>query len=290
MIVAWPASIKPKSPLLRFRSSRCYYFFCLPISSTVTDMTIGRHKWGLATTVPTGKQTSTPPLLRNILQHYVHNKNHRNPLYPRLHHQRPLHHPVNSPWAKRTRRRRCEVELLRDSEMDMDLLLTPLPSFPLPHLTALPCLFCCHVHCNCCQQYSHWIFSTTATGNTPVAAFLWLLTLPLLLSTIPESLSPLITTAFITPQYEPLTATTGSITPPPWPKAFSTNTNRVICKKCCKENYNYHLYNICFVCQRALLKLFAFFNHLISAWMGRRNINVWLPNDYKLLYSMEIAV
>jgi hypothetical protein len=37
---------------------------------------------------------------------------------------------------------------------------------------------------------------------------------------------------------------------PPWPEAyvFSTDPDRIICRKCCKRHYNYKWYSHCFMC------------------------------------------
>jgi hypothetical protein len=38
--------------------------------------------------------------------------------------------------------------------------------------------------------------------------------------------------------------------PPPWPEAyiFSTDPDRIVCRKCCKRHYNFRWYSHCFMC------------------------------------------
>jgi hypothetical protein len=42
----------------------------------------------------------------------------------------------------------------------------------------------------------------------------------------------------------------GPPTPPPWPEAyiFSTDPDRIVCRKCCNRHYNFRWYSHCFMC------------------------------------------
>jgi hypothetical protein len=36
--------------------------------------------------------------------------------------------------------------------------------------------------------------------------------------------------------------------PPPWSDAFSTDPDRIICRKCCRRSYIFRWYSHCFMC------------------------------------------
>jgi hypothetical protein len=36
--------------------------------------------------------------------------------------------------------------------------------------------------------------------------------------------------------------------PPPWTNAFSTDPNRILCRKCCKRSYIFRWYSHCYMC------------------------------------------
>jgi hypothetical protein len=50
----------------------------------------------------------------------------------------------------------------------------------------------------------------------------------------------------------PTPVSTGPPTPPPWPEAyvFSTDPDRIVCRKCCNRHYNFRWYIHCFMCNR----------------------------------------
>jgi hypothetical protein len=61
------------------------------------------------------------------------------------------------------------------------------------------------------------------------------------------------TSATASPAPSPQTpASTGPPTPPPWPPAyvFSTDPDRIVCRKCCNHHYNYRWYRHCCLCNR----------------------------------------
>ncbi len=50
----------------------------------------------------------------------------------------------------------------------------------------------------------------------------------------------------------PTPVSTGPPTPPPWSEAyvFSTDPDRIVCRKCCNRHYNYRWYSHCFMCNQ----------------------------------------
>ncbi len=172
----------------------------------------------------------------------------------------PRYSPIPSPPpAKRMRKavkRRCKAELLR-GEGDT-LLLFPLHGSPLPSALSV-------------QQQ---LVSSPLPDTPPIS-------LPpgpsSPIRTTPEPLSPTTAPAdFFTPpptalapqsasapqsapeaakieDAEPvqcLATTDGPPPPPRWPEpyVFSTDPDRIICRKCCKRHYNFRWYSHCFMC------------------------------------------
>jgi hypothetical protein len=145
-----------------------------------------------------------------------------------------------TPPAKRTRkaaRRRCKVELLRDNDTDDDTddnlhLLpvsqarqaTPIDSDPAtavkPTLDSFP---------------------LTPTTTTPAP--------PLLQAESPAGQPPPPSPLTMPPDREELPhAPAGPPPPPPWTEAFSSDPDRIICRKCCKRSYVFRWYSHCYLC------------------------------------------
>jgi hypothetical protein len=170
------------------------------------------------------------------------------PEHPMHEPTQPDHSPGSSPNsspppAKRTRkaaRKRCEAELLRDGGEEGDLLLSPLmrpspaltpgPPTPPPAPTPTP-------------QSALPVLTSSQGPPTPACSS-------------PEQPSP--TAAPVIPSTPPTPCVsppppppaTGLPTPPPWPEAyiFSTDPDRIVCRKYCKRHYNFHWYSHCFMC------------------------------------------
>ncbi len=148
---------------------------------------------------------------------------------------------IASPPAKRTRkaaRRRCEVELLRESNADDEILLSPIsqartaplspvsPTPPTPIESDSTLTFSPHSEPTSSQP------SSPTPAESPVG---------------PPSPPPVPPT---TPP--PSRAPAGPPPPPLWPEAyvFSTDPDRIVCRKCCNRHYNYRWYSHCFMCNR----------------------------------------
>jgi hypothetical protein len=185
---------------------------------------------------PTRARSPTSPPKTAVPEHFMHEPT------------QPEHFPGSSPNpspppAKRTRkaaRRRCEAELLRDGGEEGDILLSPLTR-PFPALTPQP--------------------PTPPPAPTPTPRS----ALPVLTSSqgpptpacsSPEQPSPIAALVIPftppTPCVSPPTPlpATGPPTPPKWPEAyiFSTDPDRIVCRKCCKRHYNFRWYSHCFMC------------------------------------------
>jgi hypothetical protein len=151
-----------------------------------------------------------------------------------------------TPPAKRTRkaaRRRCEVELLRgndtDDDNDDDLHLspalqarqtTPIDSDPISAAQPTP-------------DSS----PTTPTSKTPAT--------PSLQAVSPAGQLPPPSPPTTPPDREEPTcapagprAPAGPPPPPPWSDAFSTDPDRIICRKCSKRSYVFRWYSHCYLC------------------------------------------
>jgi hypothetical protein len=152
---------------------------------------------------------------------------------------------VASPPAKQTRKaakRRCEVELLREDITDDQILLSPISQAgksPLsPVSPALP------TPIDSAPTFSPPSEPTPSLPSSPPPA---LLIVPAESPASPPTSPPAPPT---TPP--PSRAPAGPPPPPPWPEAyvFSTDPDRIVCRKCCNRHYNFRWYSHCFMCNR----------------------------------------
>jgi hypothetical protein len=114
---------------------------------------------------------------------------------------------IASPPAKRTRKaakRRCEVELLRESNADDDVLLSPISQARTAPFSPGP-------------------FSPAP--NTPIESDF----------------------ARRSRHHQSRPATSASR---PEAYVFSTDPDRIVCRKCCNRHYNFRWYSHCFMCNR----------------------------------------
>jgi hypothetical protein len=156
---------------------------------------------------------------------------------------------IASPPAKRTRKaakRRCEVELLRESNGDDEVLLSPISparTAPLSPVSPAPTT---PKESDSAPTLSPPSEPTSLQPSSP-ATTPALLLLPAAPPAGPPTPPPAPPT---TPP--PSRAPAGPPPPPPWPEAyvFSTDPDRIVCRKCCNRHYNFRWYSHCFMCNR----------------------------------------
>jgi hypothetical protein len=181
--------------------------------------------------------------------------------------KRPPPTETISPPAKRTQKaakRRCEVELLRETDSEEELQLTPVDrTRQAPLIDSPPSLV---------------LLSTPAPVLSPAATSVGLLPAPpspisapatSLLSAgspvgqPPSPHSPTSSPTLPTPHTllaqpvmpadppdsaSPTRAPAGLPPPPPWTDAFSNDPDRILCWKCCKRSYIFRWYSHCYMC------------------------------------------
>jgi hypothetical protein len=175
---------------------------------------------------------------------------------------------IASPPAKHNRkatRRKCEVELLRENDSDDELLLTPTshalvsppspksvsPASPLappgPVVSRFPSIE------RTDEASTLTPLQTITPEKTPPMAPAPPTTPPaqsVLQAEIPDRLQPPPSSQPTAPpaKEEPQRAPAGPPPPPPWSEAFSTDPDRIICRKCCKRSYVFRWYTHCYMC------------------------------------------
>jgi hypothetical protein len=186
------------------------------------------------------------------------------PLQPSLPETPPAPSPQRAKRMRKAAKRCCEVELLRGVKSDDDLHLSPPPHSPPPiwlPLSPSPAAPTTPAYTRSLPSSPQLLPSTTACtpdhSSPPPAPSS--VSSP---SSPPEPPSPphagveaISATASLapSPQSSSLTpVSTGPPTPPPWPEAyvFSTDPDRIVCRKCCNRHYNYRWYSHCFMCNR----------------------------------------
>jgi hypothetical protein len=149
--------------------------------------------------------------------------------------------------AKRTRKaakHRCEVELLHESNADDEILLSPIsqarksPLSPVSPAPPTP------IGSDSALTFSPPSEPTSLQPSSPTPA---LLIVPAESPAGPPTPPPAPPT---TPP--PSRAPAGPPPPPPWPEAyvFSTDPDRIVCRKCCNRHYNFRWYSHCFMCNQ----------------------------------------
>jgi hypothetical protein len=149
---------------------------------------------------------------------------------------------VASPPAKRTRKaakRRCEAELLRESNADDELLLSPISPARTAPLSPVP-----PAPSTSKESDSDPACTPPSEPSSPSPALLIMPAASPADPPTPPSAPP------TTPP--PSRAPAGPPPPPPWPEAyvFSTDPDRIVCRKCCNRHYNFRWYSHCFMCNK----------------------------------------
>jgi hypothetical protein len=165
----------------------------------------------------------------------------------------PHFSPIPSPPpAKRTRKavkRRCEAELLRYEGEEDTLLLSPPHGSPpppalLPHPPPItPPMSRTPPPLPPLEQGLTMPICATPELPSPTAAPTDLSTPP------PTALAPQPASEIAGPAHCPATADRPPSLPP-WPESyvFSTDPDRIVCRKCCQRHYNFRWYSRCFMC------------------------------------------
>jgi hypothetical protein len=154
---------------------------------------------------------------------------------------------IASPPAKQTHKaakRRCEVKLLRESNADDDILLSPISQAPTAPFSPVSPTPTTPIDSNSALTFSPPSEPTSSQPSMPTPV---LQVVPAESSAGPPTPPPAPPT---TPP--PSRAPAGPPPPPPWPEAyvFSTDPDRIVCRKCCNRHYNFRWYSHCFMCNR----------------------------------------
>jgi hypothetical protein len=167
-----------------------------------------------------------------------------------LHHEKRLSQAgttlLPAKQTQKAARRSCEVELLRDSDTDEELILssvsqarqaTLIDSDPAPqsHLRRTRRPQCCRP-----QRRPRRFYRLNTTVSLPPPP-------PSPPTSPPSTVQPV--TLAEPPFREVLSPRPASPPPPPpWSDAFSTNSDRIICRKCCNRSYVFRWYSHCYMC------------------------------------------
>ncbi len=159
--------------------------------------------------------------------------------------EEPFPATIASPPAKRTRKaakRRCEVELLRESNADDDVLLSPISQARSAPFSPVSPALTTPKDSDSAPTFSPPSEPASSQPSSPT---------PVLQVVPAESSAGPPTPPSAPPTTPPpLRVPAGPPPPPPWPEAyvFSTDPDRILCRKCCNRHYNFQWYSHCFMC------------------------------------------
>ncbi len=139
------------------------------------------------------------------------------------------------------------MELLRDSDADDELQLSPISQHRLATFSPAPPAFPTPIYSDppstpilsppSIEQPVALAVSPTDTPHSPPA--------PPMTPTSPQQPAP----PAAPPEKEVHPRTPASPPPPPpWSEAFSTDPDRILCRKCCKRSYIFRWYSHCYMC------------------------------------------